>query len=140
METNPTPTLPKAKAFRSLAFIAVAIFAFGFLSGYLKGGTGDGGTSTRAFEWGLKSGALLVAGGMLAGIGAPLLSAKTGMPMIAGWAIVLGIACALMQAGGVWLGMKDSNISSELFSGFAYGAGIGAIFGFVIQQQHKKPS
>ena len=140
METSTSPSNPKGKTYRSLAIIAVAIFAFGFLSGFLKGGSGEGATLARAIEWGLKSGALLVAGGMLGGFGGPLLAAKTGMPMIAGWAIVLGIVCALMQAGGVLLGIKDSSISSELFSGFAYGAGIGAILGFIMQQQHKKPS
>jgi hypothetical protein len=67
-----------------------------------------------------------------------LILSKLQLPAFIGWAFAMGLAFAIMNGGGVLLGMNDKELWSETIKGFLGGALIGAITGPIIQRNQSR--
>ena len=115
--------------------LGVAIFLVGAVLGYCRGAFGDDGTPERGFDWAVKTGLLLVAMSGVLGVVGGLILSKLKLPPLIAYAIVMGLAFAIMGGGGVLLGMSDKSLAAETIMGFIQGAIVGAISGPIIHRR-----
>ncbi|MHC4878920.1 MAG: hypothetical protein ACYTGL_20915 [Planctomycetota bacterium] len=135
MTAPETPS--KLKQVTVLAGLTLAAFAAGAVIGYVNGSSGDDGNSTRAIDWAVRTGVLLL--GMMACIsflGSAVLS-RLKTPPVVGWALLFGLGFSIMSGGGVLLGMNDKEFVSETFGGLLWGGILGAIAGPIIQRNNQ---
>ena len=70
----------------------------------------------------------------LLGIFGGVVLTKLRLPAFIGWAFVMGLAFAIMNGGGILLGMSDKVFWLETIKGFLFGAIVGAISGPLIHR------
>ncbi len=58
---------------------------------------------------------------------------RVNVPPRISWAIIIGLSFAIMNGGGVLLGMSDKEFVSEVFGGLLFGGMIGAAAGPYMQ-------
>ncbi|MGV3483109.1 MAG: hypothetical protein ACO1RT_01685 [Planctomycetaceae bacterium] len=116
--------------------LGAAIFLLGAVIGYCRGAFGDEGTAARGFDWAVKTGLLVVAMSATLGVLGGFVFSKLQPPAFVGWAFVIGLAFAIMNGGGVLLGMNEKELWPEIIKGFLGGALVGAISGSISQRNH----
>ena len=121
-----------------LCGLGAAIFLVGAVIGYCRGAFGDEGTAEQGFDWAIKTGLLLVAMSAILGVFGGLILSKLQLPAFIGWAFVMGLAFAIMNGGGVLLGMNDNSLWPQTIKGFLGGALVGAIAGPIIQRNQSR--
>ena len=130
-ETSRRPWIVSATV---LCGLGLAIFVVGAILGYCKGALGEGGNADQGFDWAVKTGLLLVTMSALLGIFGGVVLTKLRLPAFIGWAFVMGLAFAIMNGGGILLGMSDKVFWLETIKGFFFGAIVGTIAGPLIQR------
>lgn len=114
--------------------LGLAIFIVGAILGYCQGAFGEGSSAEKGFDWAVKTGLLLVAMSAFLGVFGGLVLSKLRLPAFLGWAFVMGLAFAIMNGGGIVLGMNDKAFWPETIKGILFGAFVGAIAGPLIQR------
>lgn len=130
-ETSRRPWIVSATV---LCGLGLAIFVVGAILGYCQGAFGEGGNADQGFDWAVKNGLLLVAMSAFLGIFGGVVLARLRLPAFISWAFVMGLAFAIMNGGGILLGMSDKVFWLETIKGFLFGAFVGAIAGPLIQR------
>ena len=115
-----------------LCGLGVTIFTVGAVLGYFRGAFGDGGTTEQGFDWAVKTGLLSVAMVAALGLLGGFILSKIQLPSYIHWALLMGLAFAIQNGGGVLLGMNEKEFWRETISGFLMGALVGAIAGPII--------
>ena len=123
-----------------LSGLGIAIFIVGAALGYCQGVFGDEGTAEKGFDWAVKTGFLFVAMSAILGVFGGLVLSKLRLPAFIGWAVVMGLAFATMNGGGILLGMSNKAFWPETIKGFFFGAIVGAIAGPLIQRSQMRLS
>ena len=130
-ETTRRPWIVSAAV---LCGLGLAIFIVGAVLGYCQGAFGEGGGAEQGFDCAVKTGLLLVAMSAFLGVFGGIVLSKLRLPAFIGWALVMGLAFAIMNGGGILLGMNDKVFWPEIIKGFLFGAIVGAIAGAIIQR------
>jgi hypothetical protein len=126
------------KGLTILAGLALGAFAVGAIIGYIDGSSGDDGSGDRGLNWAIRTGFLLL--GMMVSISilGTVMFSKLDLPPMIGWAMIFGLGFAIMNGGGVILGMNDKDFVSQTVSGLLFGGIIGAIAGPIIQRNQSR--
>jgi hypothetical protein len=127
-----SPQISPLRQFAVLGGLAFAIFLVGVFIGYLRGASGD-----DAWGWAIKTGFLLLAMSTVVGVTGAILSVKLPLPPSIGWGLMMGVAFAIMNGGGVLLAIGEDEFGTRVLSGFLEGAVIGAIAGPFIDRAQK---
>ena len=131
---NETTRRPWIVSAAVLGGLGLAIFVVGAILGYFQGAFGEGGNADQGFDWAVKTGLLLVAMSAFLGIFSGVVLTKLKLPAFIGWALVMGLAFAIMNGGGILLGISDKVFWLETIKGVFFGAIIGAIAGPLIHR------
>lgn len=121
-----------------LCSLGLAIFVVGGILGYCQGAFGEKGGAEQGFDWAVKTGLLLLAMSAFLGIFGGVVLSKLRLPAFIGWAFVMGLAYAIMNGGGIFLGMSDKAFWPETIKGFFFGAIVGAIAGPLIHRSQMR--
>lgn len=115
-------------------FFGAVVFLVGALLGYCQGALGSEGSAERGFDWAVKTGLLLVVMSTVAGGIGALAFSWLRLPAFIGWALVMGLTFAIMNGGGVLLGVNEKEFWPETLGGLLQGVVVGAIAGPLIQR------
>jgi predicted permease len=124
----------------ALGVLGLAIFAAGAVIGYCRGALREGGSHEMGLAWAAKTGVLLLLMSATIGVFGGLILSRISLPSYLGWAIMFSIAFAMMNGGGVIMGIGDADFWPSTIAGLLQGAVIGAIAGPLIQRSQKRRS
>lgn len=123
-----------------LCGLGFSIFIVGAVMGYCEGAFGEKGNAEQGFDWAVKTGLLLVAMSTFLGVFGGIVLSKLRLPAFIAWAFVMGLAFAIMNGGGVLLGMSEKAFWPETIKEFLLGALVGAIAGPFIHRNQMRRS
>jgi len=135
---NETITSSSIVSAARLCGLGFAMFLIGAVMGYCRGALGDGGTTEQGFDWAVKTGLLLVAMSAALGVLGGFILSKIQLPSYIHWSFLMGLAFAIMNGGGVLLGMNEKEFWPETISGSLLGALVGAIAGPIILRNQSR--
>lgn len=118
---NETITSSSIVSAAHLCGLGFAMFLIGAVMGYCRGAFGDGGTTEQGFDWAVKTGLLLVAMSAALGVLGGFILSKIQLPSYIHWSFLMGLAFAIMNGGGVLLGMNEKEFWPETISGSLLG-------------------
>ena len=125
-----------------VSLLLLAIFVIAGAIGYFRGLYGDGGSTTRASSWAIKTGFLWLLVPII-----PIILGRVGdflgnllnlkLPHFLSLAILIGFAFAIFDGSSVLLGIETGEFWFKVLNGFVIG-GLGGGIGVALAQKTEK--
>lgn len=135
MIESPTSSIVKRVAI-ACGLLLVA-FAFGALIGYVRGVSGDDGSTERAIDWAVKTGLLgilLIIVSTIFGKVEVFVETNWKIPFLASFSLMIGLVFAIMDGSSVLMEIEQGEFWLSVLSGFGQGVLGGGIAGIFIQK------